>query len=235
MRSYRFIGNFNFSENSIKIIEPDSINQIRNVLRFEVGDKLILSDGKMNEVLAEIEEMRKDFISVKILEVRLNKNEPQKKVVLYCAILKRENFELVAQKATEVGIREIVPMICQRTVKFGLKEDRLKKIIKETAEQSGRGIVPILGQTISFDKAIDQARNNDFNLFFDARGEDFSKVISAMGQTKKNGVFIGPEGGWEEKEIEIARSIENFKIVSLGNLTLRAETAAIVASYLLCD
>jgi 16S rRNA (uracil1498-N3)-methyltransferase len=232
MKLHNFIGNFDFSEKDIQIIELDLVNQIRNVLRFEVGDKIILGDGKMNEVLVEISEMTKDFINAKILEVRLNKNEPQKGIILYCAILKRENFELVCQKAVEIGVCEVVPIICARTVKFGLKEERLKKIIKEAAEQAGRGIVPKLGQTISLGKAMVQAKNNDFNLFFDANGVDLVNIKPVLAEAKKIGIFIGPEGGWEGKEIEVARNEENFKIISLGKLTLRAETAAIIGSYI---
>lgn len=232
MRSHYFISDFDFSGKNIKIIEPDLVNQFRNVLRFSIGDKIILGNGKMNEVLAEIKEINKDFIIAEIIEIRLNKNEAQKEIVLYCAILKRENFELVCQKAVEVGVCEIIPIICERTVKFGLKDERLKKIIKEAAEQSGRGIIPKLSQTISIGKATEQAKNNDFNLFFDTSGTDLEKIKLALDKTKRIGIFIGPEGGWSEQEIEIARNKENFKIVSLGKLTLRAETAAIVTAYL---
>ncbi len=232
MRLHYFIGDFNFSEKNIKIIEPDLVNQFRNVLRFKVGDKIILGDGKMNEVLAEIAEIKKEFIDVKILEVRLNKNEPRKEIILYCAILKRENFELACQKATEIGVGKIVPIICQRTIKFGLKEERLKKIIQEAAEQSGRGIIPELGQIISFEKAIEQAKNNNFNLLFDVSGSELVKTKLELAAAKKIGIFIGPEGGWEEKEIEIAKNEKKFKVSSLGKLTLRAETAAIIGTYI---
>lgn len=234
MRINRFIGNFDFSNKNIKIIESDLINQFRNVLRFSKGDKIILGDGKMNEVLAEIKEIQKDFIEVEILELRLNKKEPQRKVILYCAILKRENFELVCQKTVETGIFEITPIICERIIKFGLKSERLEKIIKEAAEQSGRGIIPKLNQTIIFEKAIGQAKNNNLNLFFDSRGVDLLDVKLNL-DGKKTGIFIGPEGGWSEQEIERVKKEENFKIINLGPLTLRAETAAIVATYLVSN
>ncbi len=216
----------------MKISDADLINQLRNVLRFSIGDKILLGDGKINEALVEIKKIDKDFIAAEILELRLNKSEPQKQVALYCAILKRENFELICQKTVETGVYEITPIICERTVKFGLKSGRLEKIIKEAAEQSGRGFLSILKQTISLEKAMEQAKENDINLFFDSSGADF--VREATKDKKKIGVFIGPEGGWDEEEIKLAQE-NNFKIVSLGKLTLRAETAAIIASYIVTN
>ena len=149
--------------------------------------------------------------------------------VLYCAILKRENFELVVQKATEIGVREIVPLITQRTVKLDIKEERLRKIITEAAEQSGRGRVPMLRQAMSFADALADAQRNDANFFF-----DISDVIveeGAIGDAMRRGLFVGPEGGWSYEEVLAARAA-GCHIISLGALTFRAETAAIIASYL---
>jgi 16S rRNA (uracil1498-N3)-methyltransferase len=148
-------------------------------------------------------------------------------VILYCSIIKRENFELMAQKATEVGVKEIVPLLSSRTIKLNIKSERVEKIIKEASEQSGRGKVPELHPPMTFKDALEHAKSNDLNLFFDPSG----KIFSPLTQEKKIGVFIGPEGGWDEDEIGLARA-QNFQIVSLGKLVLRAETAAIVASFL---
>jgi len=232
MKLHRFIGNFDFSHKILKIMDTDLINQLRNVLRFSVGDKILLGDGKTNEAKVEIKEINKKFIKVEIIELRLNKNEPQNHIILYCAILKRENFELVVQKATEIGVKEIVPLICGRTIKFGLKNERLEKIIKEAAEQSERGIVPKLGKAISYEKAVLQAQSNDLNLIFDASGSNLASLKLSLEGVKRIGIFIGPEGGWDVEEIENARNADNFKIANLGKLTLRAETAAIIAPYL---
>jgi len=233
VRLHRFIGNFSLGDKNIKISDEDLINQFRKVLRFKPGDRVILGNGKMEEALVEIAEIGKDFIQVKILELRLSKNEPEKDVVLYCSILKRENFELVVQKATEIGIKKIVPVVAARTVKLLAKNSRLEKIAKEAAEQSGRGIVPVIEDAIVFSKSIEKAKENDLNLFFDFSGAAFENVKRNIASARKIGVFIGPEGGWDDKEIETARNSENFKITLLGNLSLRAETAAIVASYII--
>jgi 16S rRNA (uracil1498-N3)-methyltransferase len=235
MRLHRFISDFNFDKKIARIDSTDLINQFRKVLRFKPGDQVILGNGKMEEALAEIMEIGKDFIQVKILELRLNKSESEKEIILYCSILKRENFELVVQKATEIGIKKIVPVVAVRTVKLLAKNSRLEKIAKEAAEQSGRGIVPVIDDVIVFNKAVEKAKENDLNLFFDFSGVSFGDVRQNIANARKIGIFIGPEGGWDEKEIETARNSQNFKITLLGKLSLRAETAAIVSSYIVVN
>jgi len=134
-------------------------------------------------------------------------------------------------------VREIIPIICQRTVKTGLKYDRLQKIIKEAAEQSGRGIVPIMGKTTNFKKAIADASENNLNILFASSGVKLlmSDINSLTQQENaRAGIFIGPEDGWSEEEINAAKEA-GFKIVSFGKLILRAETAAIVGTYLVCN
>ncbi|HEY4475511.1 MAG TPA: RsmE family RNA methyltransferase [Candidatus Paceibacterota bacterium] len=229
MRLHRFIGDFDFSASRIKISDFKLLHQLRSVLRFKTGDEIILSDGKSREARVKIIGQEKDFLEAEILELENNENEPERRAILYCALLKRENFELATQKAVEIGIKEIVPIIAQRTVKLNFNEERLKKIIKEAAEQSGRGIIPVLGRPIKFGEALDQAKKNSANLFFDATGDNFQTFkIESAGSV---GIFIGPEGGWTEEELKAAK-MENFSIVNLGKLTLRSETAAIIASYL---
>ena len=228
MKLHRFIGNFDLSKKEMSINDTDFINQAKNVLRLKIGDKLILCDGNLKEAVAEIVNLNKEFAELKILETYKNKNEPEKNVILYCSILKKENFELAVQKAVEVGVKEIVPIITTRTVKLGLNKDRLEKIIKEAAEQSGRGFLPVLGEPINFDEALKSAKENGLNLFFQA---GYPPLGHSMSKFEKIGIFVGPEGGWTEGEIKIAQS-NGFTIVGLGKTILRAETAAAIASYL---
>lgn len=229
MKLQRFIGNFDFSKSLVQIKDKELVNQIKNVLRFRQGFEFLLGDGKLSEARVKISKIADDLIEAEVIEVSKNKNEPLKQVILYCAILKRENFEIIAQKATEVGVKEIVPIISARTIKLNLSQERLKKIIKEAAEQSGRGMVPVLRPPAEFKKALDMTKSNDLNLFFDSSGQEQEVEF---GQAEEIGIFIGPEGGWESKELElIRRQGNNFKIISLGKLTLRAETAAIIACH----
>jgi|SRR3989344_1171475 len=226
MKLHRFIGGFDFTNKFIKISDQELLNQLRNVLRLKIGETIILNNGADNDALAIIRDSNKEFIEIEILEINKNQNEPQKEARLFCSILKKENFELVVQKATEVGVKQITPIICKRTIKLNLREDRLEKIIKEAAEQSSRGIIPILKATINFENAVKDLNNN--GILFDKSGERFNPLNLT---SKIQNIFIGPEGGWDTSELELARSLK-FKIVSLSSLTFRAETAAIVASYL---
>ena len=228
MKIHRFIIQNNLKTDNLEIVDQEIVGQIKNVLRLKVGEEVIVGDGKGKEILAEIKEIGKSSIVLKINQVKENNNEPKNSVTLYCAVLKKENFELVTQKATEVGIKNIIPVISERTIKLGLNKERLEKIAKEAAEQSGRGVVPVISEPMSFEKAVESASREGSSFLFDSSGEVF-KENSLNGEVS---AFIGPEGGWTERELSLARS-NGLSIVSLGKLTLRAETAAIIASYLL--
>ena len=232
MRLHRFVLNDSFTNKYIRILDGKLLNQWVRVLRLRSGDEVVLINGQNQEALVKIIDLNNDFAEGEILKVKENQNEPKKEVILYCAILKKENFELVAQKATEVGVKEIVPLITQRTVKLNINHERLEKICQEAAEQSGRGIIPLVNNPITFEEAINFAQNNELNCLFDPEGQNLSK--SFIKGKNKIGIFIGPEGGWTEEEIALAKR-NNFKIVTLGKLILRAETAAIIAPYLIIN
>ncbi len=234
MKTHRFIGDFNIRSGGLKLQDKELLNQFRSVLRLRVGEKVILCDGKMSEGIAEVKEYGKDYIEVEIKGVSVNKNEPEKQVILYCSILKRENFELVVQKVTEVGITEIIPLITDRTVKLDIRKERLAKIIKEAAEQSGRGVVPVLHNPIDFEKAVGAMAVGSTNIFLDISGINLLNLKPNICNLKAISVWVGPEGGWTAQELEIARTA-GFEIISLGKTTLRAETAAIIGSYLVIN
>jgi 16S rRNA (uracil1498-N3)-methyltransferase len=233
MRIHRFFIEADlFQKGLIEYSEKEFLNQIKNVLRLKPGDKVFLFNNEMDEVEAEITEIKKDLVKLRVLKVQKNVREPKTRIVLYCSILKHNNFEIVVQKATEIGIKEIFPIVSERTVKFRLREKRLNKIIKEAAEQAGRGFLPVLHNSLTFSEAIKNAVQNEINLIFDKDGESFKKF--KRGIFNKGGIFIGPEGGWSESELKLAKK-NNFKVISLGKLTLRAETAAIIASFLVLN
>ena len=230
MKVHRFlIKNCNLSTRLLRFYDHEVVNQIKNVLKLRVGEELMVGDGNENEARVRILEIKKDFVEGEVLEVFKNTNELDAAVVLYCSLLKRENFEWVVQKATEVGVSEIVPVIAKRTIKLGLNIGRLEKIAKEAAEQSARGRVPVLHEALLLRDALQDAHLNMVNLFFDKSGKSSDDGTYLQGE--RIGVFIGPEGGWDESEIELAKE-KKCRIVSLSPLTLRAETAAVVASYL---
>ena len=225
MKLHRFIGEYNLSKKEVKIIDSKIINQIKAVLRLKRGDKIILSDGKgqSGEIILDI--VSTDKITG-IVEKIDRKNETERRVNLYLSILKKENFELAVQKAVEAGVFSITPIITERTIKTGLNIPRLEKIILEASEQCGRNIVPILFPILDFKNALINGSKSKERIIFHLSGEKFHPSTS-FGQIS---IFIGPEGGFTEKEIDIAKE-NGYTVASLGPLTLRGETAAIIATY----
>lgn len=234
MKIHRFISHFDFDKKITSITNKEIYNQIKNVLRLRAGEEIILGDGRGREARAEIMSFGKQSVGINILKVEINDAEPEMKPVLYAAILKKENFELVVEKAVEAGVAEIIPVITAKTIKTNLRMDRLEKIVHEAAEQSGRGILPVVGKILKFKEALAHAEENDSNLFFEIHASRFEQRKLAVDVGRRVGIWIGPEGGWDEEEVKLAQE-KNFQIVSLGKLTLRAETAAIVASYLVAS
>ena len=230
----RFIKDIDLLEKNIRINDPDLLNQIKNVFRLSPGDKIIIADGKGIEGTCEIKALKSGSVEVAVLELvrnMISNNEP----ILYCAILKNENFEFVVQKAVECGIGKIIPIITERTIKLNLNFERLNKIAKEAVEQSGRGDLAEIYPPIRFEEAIKTA-NAGMNIFFDITGESIQDVLKKNVGKKPESIagWVGPEGGWSKEEIELAKS-HGFKVASLGKTTLRGETAAIIASYLIAN
>ncbi|HTM68863.1 MAG TPA: RsmE family RNA methyltransferase [Candidatus Binatia bacterium] len=228
MRIHRFVIDAALASGPLTVRDAGLRNQLENVLRLAPGDALELCDGKGMEASASVLGFGKTSVDFAVDEVRRNAAESLVRAALYLAVLKRENFELAAQKATEAGASRIVPVVSRRTVKTGLKQDRLARIVKEATEQSGRGIVPAVSEPLSFKEALEDAAANDRNIFFELGGSPFAPGPSGRASV---GLFIGPEGGWDDAETAAARE-HGAVIASLGPRVLRAETAAAVASYL---
>ena len=234
MKIHRFISNFDLSKAQLEINDKEIVNQMKNVLRLKVGELVELCDGKGISTMVDIVEIRKNNIKVKITTPLHQDSAGQnstKKVNLFCAILKKENFELVVQKTTECGVSKIVPIITSRTIKNGLNLERLKKIAKEASEQCGRITIPEILEPIKFIEITEGSPLYGINIIFDANGKPLGG-LAAKGEFIN--IFIGPEGGWTKEEIEKTKKL-NFKTASLGPLTLRGETAAIIATYLIAN
>lgn len=227
MRLHRFFVSADLSRPVVSVTDAELCHQLGKVLRLEPADHLILVDGNGNETEAVISRLDAKALEVQTLGMRTVAAEPVHHVTLCCAILKRENFELVVQKATECGVSEIIPLMTERTVKTGIKMERLRAIAKEAAEQSGRGEIPVIHEPTELKKALEISGNKFFfHVGTSVHPPQFSENPAIL--------FIGPEGGWTEDEANQAR--ENGCTVSgLGKLTLRGETAAIVASFIYCN
>ncbi len=230
MKIHRFIGDFDVTAEAFSIDDAELAGQMRKVLKLAPGEKVILGDGKGEETICEILNYTKEGVELGLCDFQgENENESIYESVLCLSILKKDNFELAAQKATEAGVRAIMPILTKRTVKLGFNAERVRKIIKEAAEQAHRGILPELYEPAHFEVALARAREFGTPLFFDG-SEDAHDVANV--KTKGTSfLFIGPEGGWDDSERAIVRDLK-IPTVSLGPTTLRAETAAIIASYL---
>lgn len=206
-----------------------AVHQVNKVLKLKIGEKITVGNGTGDEAVGEILSTNTGQIELAFGAITKNKREPSRPVTLYCAILKKENFEFVVQKATEIGVAEIVPIISAYTVKNDLNLPRLQKIIKEAVEQSGRGVLPRVSSPQSFDFAVKNVKSDVVNWFCDT-GVELSSVPDNPNNIPIN-IFIGPEGGWSPNELTLAKNA-GLKFVSLGRTVLRGETAAIVATYL---
>jgi len=225
MRLHRFMVFVDLGKSMVEIKDFNFLHQVRSVLRLKEGDQLILV-GNKKEATAKIVKYLDSGANLEILSRRKIAVAEKRTAVLYVSVLKRENFELVVQKATEVGISKIVPMLCARTVKTGLRQDRLERIAKEAAEQCGRVSVPEISEIQNFSDILKSAPKNSFIFSLDAK-----KSAVGFKFPKEANLFIGPEGGWVGEELALAKKV-GFKELSLGPLVLRAETAAIVSGYL---
>lgn len=225
MKIHRFITQFESHGNTIEIKDVEIIRQVRNILRIEPGETILISDGHGMEIEVIIESINTTYIIGAILSKR-ESSLLQKQVTLYLAILKKENFELALQKATECGVYEIIPVITERTVKTGLNFERLEKIAKEASEQSGRSLVPKIAKIINFEEALESGKKSDEKILFHL----VKNLYTSNKEAKSASIFIGPEGGFTDKEVSMARE-SGYDVCSLGPLTLRGETAAIIATY----
>src|SRR3989338_4709924 len=222
MKRHRFFG---------KLTDPQNHHQIPTVLKLRPEEHVVMCDGEGNET-----EMT---VSGTVIETRQVDAEPKRHIILYAALLKRENFEAVVQKATELGAKEIVPLITERTVKLGFKRERLEAIVREAAELSGRGVIPIIHEPMKFEDAMRESLSKGSSYFFDTNrcvDEPTSAFFAHSEMSTKRVVaslhlFVGPEGGWSEQERNFAKQ-NGLETVSLGPLIMRGETAAMIATFL---
>ncbi len=228
MRLHRFfIGNQLPETGHITLDSTDLIHQLRNVFRFMVGNQLILLDGSGKECIAMVVEISAKSVTVDILSCIENKNIPRVPLTLFCAISKKDTFEWVVQKGTEVGVSRFVPLQTRRGEKKKLNFERLHRIAKEASEQSGRGTIPEVKDITTIEEVL---KNETMHFIaFDENGTPF--VTTQIHDSNPVGVFIGPEGGWSDEEKMYFKK-EDVPLYSLGAGTLRTETAAIVASAL---
>lgn len=214
-----------------KLIETDHsdlLNQWRNVLRLNTGSAVILMDNSGYEYQAHFVELTYLRAKLAIVSKVKNKFLAKNEIYLYQATIKPDKFEWILEKGTELGIKHFQPIFAHRSIIKRFNLIRAKKIIRESAEQSGRAILPTISEPESLEKVL-------LNLpapavVFDPSGTLLAESLHLIRGSAS--IFIGPEGGFTDVELELFKS-RNIPIVSLGSQILRAETAAIAVASLL--
>ena len=222
-------------------LATDEARHLREVLRLKIGDRVHVFDGMGREYSAVIEKATRDFAVLEITD-EINPKSPESPLdlTLAVALLKGDKFDLVVQKATELGVTTITPVVT-RFADVRLRDDadsakrvnRWQRIALEAAKQSGRAALPQINSPIEFANLIasDFERDGLRVMFAERDGAALSDLPPAD-TVRSVTALIGSEGGWADEEIESARS-SGWQIVTLGGRILRAETAAIALTGLL--
>jgi len=223
------------------LVSGDRAHHLGVVLRAQAGQLYELSDG-VRVCLGRIEKVARDSVEFALLE-ELSANDPALRTTLLLSVVKFDSFEWAIEKATELGVTDIVPLAAARSEK-GLiaaaekRSERWRKIVLEAAQQSRRVRLPAL-QPVAKPQAAFAARGDRLGIFLSERADAPALRLALNGQTTSEAVLaIGPEGGWTDEERDAAVR-GGFHEVSLGQLILRTETAVIAAlaslSYALGD
>ncbi|MBQ6834653.1 MAG: 16S rRNA (uracil(1498)-N(3))-methyltransferase [Lachnospiraceae bacterium] len=229
-----------FTETEVTIIGSD-VNHIKNVLRMKPGEKVLISDGKGINYFCELTEIGADAVKAAILPDEVEDTELPVEVVLYQGLPKGDKMELIIQKCVELGVSRIVPVDMARCVmkldakKEGNKIKRWYGVSESAAKQSKRMIVPEISGVMKYKAAIEEAKHADLALVpyeaaetLDGAGgmELTRKLIGGLKPGQRCAIFVGPEGGFADAEIELARE-SGFQTITLGKRILRTETAGL--------
>lgn len=220
-------------DNEFVTIKGSDVNHIKNVLRMKPGEELLISNGVDKDYYCKIDEIQDEQIRAKIYEVDKGGSELDTEFYLFQCLPKGDKMELIIQKAVELGAREIIPVESKRAIvkldekKAETKVKRWNSISESAAKQSRRLIIPQVRKPMTFAEAVKYAETMDMSVIPYENYKDMKEtrqVIDKMQQGMKIGIFIGPEGGFDEAEIEMAVEA-GIERVSLGRRILRTETA----------
>lgn len=218
------------------IITGKDVNHIKNVLRMKAGEEIAVSNGvDGREYRCGIQEILENEVICELRFIKEEGLELPSRITLFQGLPKADKMELIIQKAVELGVYEIIPVSCKRAVvrldekKAKLKVNRWQGIAEAAAKQSKRGIIPVVGAVMSMKEAIAYSRSAKVRIIPYELAEnmtDTKKIINSLQPGEGVAVFIGPEGGFEESEVQAAME-EGIQPVTLGKRILRTETAGL--------
>jgi len=228
MKYNRIYINSRLAENSKIELASDHIHYIKTVLRLKVNDSLRIFNGIEGEFLAQIIDIGKNNLSVKLQE-QLKKPYTEPALTLAISIIKQDKLMLAINMAVQLGVTKIIPLITERCQFRSVNIERLTKCAIEATEQSERLTPPIIEQTIKLQDYL--KKYNNFMLYANEHEKEENSILQVLSSFNNNdiAIIIGPEGGFTESELKLLASYENVKSISLGKNILRAETAAITA------
>ncbi len=230
---YRFfVAQNQIEEDKIRIVGND-VNHIKNVLRMKPGEMILVSNGEDREYVCSVSELKPEEVVVTIQDVDGKTRELPIAVTLFQALPKGDKMENIIQKNVELGIKEIVPVATKRCVvkldekKAEAKTRRWNLIAESAAKQSKRGMIPQIHTPVDYETALHMAEAMDIILipYEEAKNmKETRRIVSGIRPQMRVGIFIGPEGGFTEEEVQKATEIGAWSI-TLGKRILRTETA----------
>ena len=231
-----FVEPYQIEEETHRIhINGTDVNHIKNVLRMKCGEDIWISDGGNKEYHCQIEELREDEVLLHILYAQEPEYELPNKIYLFQGLPKADKMELIIQKAVELGAFSVIPVETKRCVvkldakKAAKKVARWQQIAESAAKQSKRMLIPEIHEVMTYKEALAFAGHLDVKLipYELAKGmKETKELIRSIEPGKSIGVFIGPEGGFEEQEVADAMEA-GAKPITLGHRILRTETAGL--------
>ena len=235
-----FVEPSQIGEKEIVITGPD-VNHIRNVLRMRAGEELLAADGQGSEYRCILRELQDSEIRAEICRKLSGSAELPSRITLFQGLPKSDKMDLIIQKCVELGVFRIVPVTTKRTVvKLDAKKEESRRkrwmaVSESAAKQSGRGIIPEISGVQSFREAVEEAGELDVCLIPYEKAENMARtreILSGIPAGASIGVFIGPEGGFEEEEVREAMEA-GARPITLGRRILRTETAGMAVLAML--
>ncbi len=231
MRLHRFYITDRVEGEKVVVTNRDLIHQWRKVFRLNVGSQVIVFDGSGVECRSTIMRLKPSEAELSVLETK-EIELPKKNLWLCLSLIKKDNFELVVQKAVELGVSHIVPIVGERSEKKKINMERLEKIVLEATEQSGRGELLKVHPLTTLAEVFESGILPQEKIFFHPGYPYIQEYLASPTGQYSHAYFVGPEGGWSPKEIEVFKQY-NIAGYSLGERILRAETAAVTGAVLL--
>jgi 16S rRNA (uracil1498-N3)-methyltransferase len=209
-------------------IEGNPAHYLSRVMRAAIGDVVILCDDITGEWAARISDIGKRDVMLEVAEM-LRKREAVPDLWLCPALLKKDRFDLVLEKATELGVGGIAPVITRRCVADKLNLDRARAITTEAAEQCARTALPQLREPVKLDALLANWPDERTLFFADENGGEPAAAAFSVRRGSPAAILTGPEGGFDDAERAAIRAHPSAKAITLGPRILRGETAAIAA------